>query len=64
MKRIIGLVVLAALVVGVAWFVQRGAEERAARRVIEEVPSAALSGLNSHNANALDEYLAIEAEGA
>ncbi len=64
MKRIIGLGVLVVLVIGAAWLTQRGGEERAVRRVIDEVQSAALTGLNSRNPNALDEYFATEAEGA
>jgi len=64
MKRITGLIVLVAFVVGAAWFTQRGAEERAVRRVIDEVQSAALSGLNQRHPDALDEYFATVAEGA
>ncbi len=64
MKRITGLIVLVALVVGAAWLTQRGAEERAVRRVIDEIQSAALSGLNQRHPDALDEYFATEAEGA
>ena len=64
MKRITGFGVLVVLVVGAAWLTQRGAEERAVRRVIEEVQSAALSGLNQRHPDALDEYFATEAEGA
>jgi hypothetical protein len=64
MKRIIGLGVLVVLVIGAAWLTQRGGEERAVRHVIDEVQSAALTGLNSRNPNALDEYFATEAEGA
>jgi len=64
MKRITGLIVLVALVVGAAWLTQRGGEERAVRRVIDEVQSAALSGLNQRHPDALDEYFATEAEGA
>ena len=64
MKRITSLIVLVAFVVGAAWFTQRGAEERAVRRVIDEVQSAALSGLNQRHPDALDEYFATEAEGA
>ena len=64
MKRIIGLSVLTALVVAVAWLVQRGTEERAVRRVIDEVQTAALAGLNSRDPNALNEYFATETEGA
>ena len=64
MKRIIGLGVLVVLVVGAAWLTQRGGEERAVRRVIDEIQSAALSGLNQRHPDALDEYFATEAEGA
>ena len=64
MKRITGLIVLVAFVVGAAWLTQRGGEERAVRRVIDEVQSAALGGLNQRHPDALDEYLATEAEGA
>ena len=64
MKRITGLIVLVAFVVGAAWLTQRGAEERAVRRVIDEIQSAALTGMNSRNPDALDEYFATEAEGA
>ena len=64
MKRIIGIGVLAVLVVGIAWFIQQGAEERAVRGVLGEVQTAALGGLNSRNAGALDDYFATVAEGA
>ncbi len=64
MKRITGLIVLASLVVGAAWLTQGGGEERAVRRVMDEVQSAALSGLSQRHPNALDEYFATEAEGA
>jgi hypothetical protein len=65
MKKIIALVILLALVAGVAWLVrQRGAEERAVRRVVEEAQVAALTGLNRGNPNALNVYFATEAEGA
>lgn len=64
MNRIIGLSVLLAIIVGAGWLVQRGAEERAVRRVIAEVQSAALTGLNSRNPDALENYFATEAEGA
>ena len=63
MNRIIGLSVLLAVIVGAGWLVQRGAEERAVRRVIAEVQSAALTGLNSRNPDALAGYFATEAEG-
>jgi len=64
MKRITGLIVLVAFVVGAAWLTQRGAEERAVRRVIDEIQSATLNGLNQRHPDALDEYFATEAEGA
>ncbi|GAB4577386.1 MAG: hypothetical protein Fur0022_01170 [Anaerolineales bacterium] len=64
MNRIIGLIVFLALTVGAGWLIVRGAEERAVRRVVEEVQTAALAGLNRRNPNALDEYFATEAEGA
>jgi hypothetical protein len=64
MKRIIGLGVLVVLIIGAAWLIQRGGEERAVRRVIDEIQSAALSGLNQRHPDALDEYFATEAEGA
>ncbi len=64
MKRITGLIVLVVLVIGAAWLTQRGGEELAVRRVIEEVQSAALSGLNQRHPDALDEYFATQAEGA
>ena len=64
MKRITGLIVLVAFIVGAAWLTQRGGEERAVRRVIDEVQSAALGGLNQRHPDALDEYFATEAEGA
>ena len=64
MKRITSLIVLVAFVVGAAWLIQRGGEERAVRRVIDEIQSAALSGMNSRNPEALDEYFATLAEGA
>ncbi len=64
MKRIIGLGVLVVLVIGAAWLTQRGGEERAVRRVIDEVQSAAPNGLNQRHPDALDEYFATVAEGA
>jgi hypothetical protein len=64
MKRIISFVVLLGLIASAAWLVQRGAEERAVRRIIDEVQSLALTSLNTQNPNALDEYFATEAEGA
>ena len=64
MKRIIGLGVLVVLIIGAAWLIQRGGEERAVRRVIDEIQSAALSGLNQRHPDALDEYFATVAEGA
>ena len=64
MKRITSLIVLVAFVVGAAWLIQRGGEERAVRRVIDKVQSAALNGLNQRHPDALDEYFATEAEGA
>jgi hypothetical protein len=64
MKRITGLIILVALVVGTAWFTQRGAEERAVRRVLDEIQPAALTGLNQRQPDALDDYFATEAEGA
>lgn len=64
MKRILGFVFLVAIVAGVAWLIQRGAEERAVRRVLDEIQNAALPGVNSHDPKALDAYFATEAEGA
>lgn len=64
MKRLIGLIVLLALAGGIIWLVQRGAEKRAVRRLIEEVQSAALTGLNRRNPDALDIYFATVGEGA
>jgi hypothetical protein len=65
MKKIIVLVTLLALVAGAVWLVrQRGAEERAVRRVVEEAQAAALTGLNRRNPDALNVYFATEAEGA
>ena len=64
MKKIFGLRILVALIIGTAWLTQRGGEERAVRRVIDEVQAAALSGLNQRHPDALDEYFATEAEGA
>jgi len=64
MKRVVGLSLSLAVIIAAGWLVQRGAEERAVRRVIAEVEKAALAGLNNRNPNALDEYFATEAEGA
>ena len=64
MKRIVGLGILVVLIVGVGWLVQRGADERVVRRVLGDVQAAALGGLNSRNAGALDDYFATVAEGA
>lgn len=64
MKRIISLTILLAAVAGAAWLIQRGAEERAVRRVLDEIQTAGLSGLNRRDASALDEYFATVAEGA
>lgn len=64
MKRIIGLGVVFAVLVGAGWLFQRGAQERAVRRVLDEVQTAALGGLNRRNASALDAYFATVAEGA
>jgi len=64
MKKLIGLVVLAILVIVVALIVQSGAEERAVRRIIDEVQAAALKGLNFRDPNALDDYFATVEEGA
>jgi len=64
MKRLISFAVLLAVVAGAAWLVQRGAEERAVRRVLDDVQTAALGGLNQRHPEALDEYFATVAEGA
>jgi ketosteroid isomerase-like protein len=64
MKRIIGLIILVALVAGVAWLVQRGAGERAVWGVIDEIQTATLNVLNQRQPDALDDYFATEAEGA
>lgn len=66
MRKIIILFVLVALIAiaGVGWLVQRGAEARAVRRVIDEAQEAALAGMNAGDPSALDEYFATEAEGA
>ncbi len=64
MNKIISLIVLLALIVGAGWLATRGAEERAARRVMDEVQTAALAGLNSRNPDALDDYFATAAKGA
>jgi SnoaL-like domain len=56
------LVVL--VVVGPAWLIQRGAEERAVRGVIEVVQAAALRRLNQRQPEALDDYFTTQAEGA
>lgn len=37
---------LAVLVVGIAWLTQLGALERAVRRVLDDLQTAALTGLN------------------
>lgn len=64
MRRFISFAVLLAVVAGTAWLVQRGAEERAVRRLLDEVQTAALSGLNQRHPETLDEYFATVAEGA
>lgn len=64
MKRILGLSFVAVLVAAGAWWVQSGAEERAVRRVLDDVQAAALAGLNRRDPAALDAYFATEAEGA
>ncbi|HLF28956.1 MAG TPA: hypothetical protein VJG32_21730 [Anaerolineae bacterium] len=64
MKKTIGLVALATLVIVDGLIVQSGAEERAVRRIIDEVQAAALNSLNFRDPNALDEYFATVAEGA
>lgn len=64
MKMIMGLVVLSLFVIGGALLTQQGAEERAVRRVIDEVQSAALNGFQFNNPDALDEYFATVQEGA
>lgn len=64
MKRILGFVILLAVIVGGAWLIRRGAEERAVRSVMDDVQTAALTGLNSRDPNALDGYFATPAEGA
>ncbi|CAG0971523.1 hypothetical protein PLCT2_01381 [Planctomycetaceae bacterium] len=64
MKTTIGLVVLVVAIIGIALLTQQGAEERAVRRVIDEVQSAALNGVQFNNPKALDEYFATVPEGA
>lgn len=64
MKRLLGFVVGLTMMVGGGWLIQRGAEERAVRSVMGDVQTAALTGLNTRNSNALDGYFATEAEGA
>jgi hypothetical protein len=64
MKKIIGLVVILVSVIGIGLLTQQGAEERAVRRVIDEVQSAALNGFQFNTPNALDEYFATVQEGA
>ena len=64
MNRLISLSLVLSVVVGAAWLIGRGAEERAVRRVIDEVQTAALNGLNQRHPDALDEYFATEVEGA
>lgn len=64
MKRLIVLGVLLVLVAGAGWLVQSGAEERAVRRLLDDVQQAALFGLNRLDSEALDPYFATEAEGA
>lgn len=64
MKRILGFAILLAIIAGVAWLIQRGAEERAVRRILDDIQSAALPGLNSHDPKALDTFFATEVEGA
>ena len=63
MKTIIGLTVFVAAIVALLSGCS-GGEEGAVRRVVEDVRAAALDGLNSRNADALDEYFATVEEGA
>lgn len=64
MTRVISFILVLAVITGAAWLAQRGGEERAVRRVIDDVQTAALKGLNSRDPNVLDDYIATEAEGA
>lgn len=66
MWKLISLSVLVALFViaGVGWLVQRGAEERAVRRVINEAQEAALTGMNIGDTSVLEGYFATKEEGA
>jgi hypothetical protein len=64
MKTIIGLFILVAAISGIGLLTQRGAEEGAVRRVIDEVKSAALNGFQFNNPDALDKYFATVQEGA
>jgi len=64
MKKIIGLAVLSVAVIGIGLVTQQGAEERAVRRVIDEVQAAALNGFQFNNPAALDDYFATVQEGA
>jgi hypothetical protein len=63
MKKLFGFGVLVALVIGLTWLFQ-GDEDQAVRRLVEEIQATALTGLNRHSANVLDEYFATVAEGA
>lgn len=64
MKMIMGLVVLSLFVIGGALVTQQGAEERAVRRVVDEVQAAAANGFQFNNPDALDKYFATVPEGA
>ena len=64
MRRVVGFSILALVVVGAGWLVQRGAEAQAVRGVIQDVQAAALRGLNQRQPDALDDYFATQAEGA
>lgn len=65
MKKILALIVLVVLAGSAVWLVwQRGAEERAIRQFMDETQSAALTGLNRRQPDALDVYFATGAEGA
>ena len=64
MRRGLGWVVLVGLIFGAGWLVQRGAEERAVRRVLADVEAAVLRGLSRRDVGAIDGYFATLAEGA
>ncbi len=64
MKTIMGFGVLLAIIAGIVLLTQQGAEERAVRRVIDEVQAVALNGFQFNKPDTLDNYFATVQEGA